>query len=142
MAWSGYLLGDLLICCGLEFGGAEIVQGAVQAGAVVPADVLHDGAPGAGSGGPWLQIEQLAFDRGEERFREGVVPALAFAARRQGDLAVAGQPGEGSGGVLAGYWAGSRGRRNTGPCWHECKALEVLWYLGGMLPWRDDVSPA
>src|SRR5260370_23201391 len=40
------------------------------------------------------------------------------------------------------YSAGSRGRRNTGPCWHECKALGVLWYLGGMLPWRDYVSPA
>ena len=32
--------------------------------------------------------------------RTGVVPALAFAAHRQGDLAVAGQLGEGSRGVL------------------------------------------
>lgn len=33
--------------------------------------------------------------------RTGVVPALAFAADRQGDLAVAGHLGEGSRGVLA-----------------------------------------
>jgi hypothetical protein len=49
MAWSGYLLEDLLTGCGLEFGRAEIAQGAMQAGAVEPADVLDDGAPGAGA---------------------------------------------------------------------------------------------
>src|ERR1035441_1618820 len=99
MAWSGYLLGDLLSGGGLEFGGTEIVQGAVQAGAVDPADVLHDGAPGSGPGRPGLEVEQFAFDRGKERFGEGVIPALAFAADRQGDLAVTGQLGEGSRGV-------------------------------------------
>jgi hypothetical protein len=42
MAWSGYLLENLLTGCGLEFGGAEIAQGAVQAGAVEPAEALDE----------------------------------------------------------------------------------------------------
>ena len=93
MAWSGYILENPLTGSGLEFGGTEIAQGAVQAGAVEPADVLDDGAPCARFGGLGLEVEQLAFDRGEERFGQALSPALAFAAHRQGDLAVAGHPG-------------------------------------------------
>jgi hypothetical protein len=66
MAWSGYLLENLLTGCGLEFGGPEIAQGAVQAGAVEPADVLDDCVPRARFGGLGLEVEQLAFDRGKE----------------------------------------------------------------------------
>jgi hypothetical protein len=98
MTWSGYLL-DLVVF--FEFGGAAVAQGAVQAGAVVPGDVLDDGTAGHGPGRPGLQVEQLAFDRGEKRFRESVVPALTGAAHRQRDVAVAGQRGELGRGVLA-----------------------------------------
>jgi hypothetical protein len=61
----------------------------------------HDCAPGGGPGGPGLQVEQLAFDRGEERLGQGVVPALAGAAMGQGYLAVGSEVGEFGGGVLA-----------------------------------------
>src|SRR5580698_40021 len=100
MAWSGYIL-DLVAVGGFELGWAEISQGAVQAGAVVPADVLGDGAAGSGLGGPGLQVEQLAFDRAEERLGERVIPALARAAGGQLDLAVRGEGRELGGGVLA-----------------------------------------
>jgi hypothetical protein len=79
----------------------------VQAGAVVPADVLGDGVAGAGAGGPGLQVEKLAFDGAEERFGEGVVPALPCAAVGQLDLAVRGEGGELAGGVLLGFRASS-----------------------------------
>ena len=39
MAWSGYIL-DLVAVAGFELGWAEVAEAAVQAGAVVPADVL------------------------------------------------------------------------------------------------------
>jgi hypothetical protein len=69
-------------------------------GAVVPADVLDNRVAGTGPGWPDLQVEQLALDRAEEALGEGVVPALAGAAVGQLDLAVAGQLGERSRGVL------------------------------------------
>jgi hypothetical protein len=100
MAWSGYFLHGLLYGCGLEFGGAEVSQAAVQPGAVVPADVVDDGAAGAGAGGPGLQVDEFALDGAEETFRQGVVPALAGAAVRQGYLAVGGEGGEVARGVL------------------------------------------
>jgi hypothetical protein len=78
MAWSGYIL-DLVVVAGFELGGCLVAEAAVQPGAVVPADVLGDAA-GAGSGGPGLQVDQLAFDGGEEAFGQSVVPALAGAA--------------------------------------------------------------
>jgi len=77
-----------------EFGGASIAQGAVQPGAVTPGDVLHDGAAGSGPGGLGLGVDQLALHRGEKALRHDVVPALALAADRQGDLAVTGEGGE------------------------------------------------
>jgi hypothetical protein len=63
-------------------------------------------------------VEQLAFDRGEEGFGKGVVPALASTAEGQYDVVIAGQGGEGGGCVLAALslWkitpgAGSRAAR-------------------------------
>ena len=70
----------LILLCFFELGGAAVAEGAVQPGAVVPGDVLDDGPAGGGPGGPGLRVEQLAFERGEERFGNGVVPALAGAA--------------------------------------------------------------
>src|SRR4249920_855554 len=100
MAWSGYP-SDLGVVVVLEFGGTAVAKGAVQPGAVVPADVLNDRPAGRGPGGPGLGIDQLAFDRGEEALGQGVVPALAGAPHRQGDLAVSGEGRELAGGVLA-----------------------------------------
>jgi hypothetical protein len=82
MAFSGYIL-DLAVVTGFELGGAAVTKCTVQPGAVVPADVLDDRAPCAGPGGPGAKVEQLAFDRSEERLGQGVIPALAFAAGRQ-----------------------------------------------------------
>src|SRR5262249_27526371 len=73
----GYLL-DLVLF--FEFCGAAATQGAVQPGAVVPGDVLHDRPAGHGPGRPGLKVEQLAFDRGGKRFGKVVVPAVAGAA--------------------------------------------------------------
>jgi hypothetical protein len=87
---SGYLPEVLLSGSGFVFGGAAIAEGAVQAGAVVPADVLDDGPPCPGPGGPGLQVEQFALGRVEERLGQGVIPALARAPDRQGDLVIAG----------------------------------------------------
>src|SRR5215472_8558267 len=98
MTRSGYLL-DLVVF--FEFGGAAVAEGAMQPGAVVPGDVLDDGPAGHVLGGPGLKVGQLAFERGEKRFRKSVVPALAGPAVGQRDLAVTGQGGEGGGGVLA-----------------------------------------
>src|SRR6266487_1903672 len=98
MTRSGYLL-DLVVF--FEFGRAAVSEGAVQPGAVVPGDVLHDRPPGGSLGGPGSQIDQLALERGEERFGKSVVPALTGPAKGQGDSAVAGERGEGGGGVLA-----------------------------------------
>ena len=50
MAWSGYIL-DLVVVSGFEFGGGLVAEGAVQPGAVVPADVLDDRAPGGALAG-------------------------------------------------------------------------------------------
>jgi hypothetical protein len=89
MAWSGYIP-DLVSVGGFELGRTAVSQAAVQAGAVVPADVLGDSAPDAGLGGPGLQVDQLAFERAEEALGDCVVPALAGAAVRQLDVEVAG----------------------------------------------------
>src|SRR5215471_14108010 len=96
MTRSGYLL-DLAGF--LELGGAAVAGGAVQPGAVVPADVFHDRPLGHGSGWPGLEVEQLAFDGGEEALGEGVVPALAGAAMGQHYGIVSGQGRELGGGV-------------------------------------------
>jgi len=66
----------------------------VQAGAVVPGRVLYDRPACQGARGPGLNVDQLAFERGEERFGQGVVPALAGPADRQDDLVPVGQGGE------------------------------------------------
>jgi hypothetical protein len=73
----------------------------VQPGAVVPGDVLHGRAAGGRSGGPGLLVETLAFQGGEERLGERVVPALAGAAARQADGQVVGEGGVGAAAVLA-----------------------------------------
>src|SRR4029450_13661138 len=91
MARSGYLLEDLLVG-GLELVGSHIAERAVQAGAVVPAEVL-DGAPaGGGPGRPELLVQALALQRGEERLGERVVPALPGPPRPQGHLEIDAQP--------------------------------------------------
>src|SRR5580700_1932594 len=100
MAWSGYIL-DLVAVAGFELGWAEVAEGAVQAGAVVPADVLSDGGAGGSSGGPGLVVEQLAFDGGEPAFGQSVIPALPGPAMGQLDIETAGQGGEFGGCVLA-----------------------------------------
>src|SRR5262249_8759077 len=99
MTRSGYFL-DLVVS--FVFGWAAVAEGAMQSGAVVPADVLDDRVPCGGLGRPGLQVEQLAFDGGEERFGQGVVPALAGAAVGQHGVGLAGGGGGGGGGVLAG----------------------------------------
>jgi hypothetical protein len=73
----------------------------VQPGAVVPGDVLHDRAPGVDPGRPGAGVDQLALERGEERLRQGVVPALARPADRQCVLALLREGGVGGGGLLA-----------------------------------------
>ena len=98
--WSGYIL-DLVVAGGFGLGGAEITEGAVQAGAVVPADVLGDCAAGGGPGGPGLQVDQFCLERPEEALGQGVIPALAGAAVRELSVEVVGQLRELSGGVLA-----------------------------------------
>src|SRR5215217_1780801 len=100
MARSGYLL-DLLVGGGLELVGRQVAQRAVQPGAVVPADVLHDCAAGGGSGGPGLLVEALAFQRREERLGQRVVPALPGPTVRQRHLEIAGEGGVVAAGVLA-----------------------------------------
>src|SRR4249920_2079263 len=102
MTRSGYL-SDLGVVVVLEFGGAVVAEGAVQPGAVVPADVLNDRPPRRCPGGPGLGLDQLAFDRGEEALGQGVIPALAGAAGRESDLPAAGDGGELRGGVLGGF---------------------------------------
>jgi hypothetical protein len=62
MAWSGYLSDGLLIGGGFEFGGAEVAEGGMQAGAVVPADVFDDGAAGGRPGRSGPQVNQFAFE--------------------------------------------------------------------------------
>jgi hypothetical protein len=57
---SGYLAKVLLSGGGFVFGGALVAEGAVQPGAVVPADVFDDRPAGAGPGRPGLQIDELA----------------------------------------------------------------------------------
>src|SRR5215211_4059578 len=101
MARSGYLREGLLAGGGLELVGAHIAEGAVEPGAVVPGDVLHGGVAGGGSGGPGLLVQALAFQGGEERLGERVVPALAGAAARQADSQVVGEGGVVAAGVLA-----------------------------------------
>src|SRR5215472_14532205 len=97
MTRSGYLL-DLVVF--FEFGGCLVAEGAVQPGAVVPGDVLHDRPPRPLPRWPGLEVEQFAFDRGEKRFRKSVVPALPGAAVGQGHGIVAGEVSEGGRGVL------------------------------------------
>src|SRR5215216_3020202 len=101
MARSGYLLEDLLVGRGLELVWGPVAEGAVEPGAVVPGDVLHGGAAGRRSGGPGLLVEALAFQGGEERLGERVVPALAGAAARQDDGQVVGERRVVAAGVLA-----------------------------------------
>src|SRR5215212_11547114 len=100
MAWSGYLLDDLLVGGGLELIGGHVAKGTVEAGAGEPGDVFHGRPAGGGSGGPGLLVEALAFQGGEERLGEGVVPALPGAAARQDDGQVVGEGGVGAAGVL------------------------------------------
>src|SRR5580704_1718048 len=100
MCWSGYLP-EILLVVVFELGGAAVAECGVQPGAVVPADVLHNRAPGPGPGGPGPGVDELALERGEEALGQRVVPALAGPPDRQGDLAVGGEGGVGGGGVLA-----------------------------------------
>src|SRR5215469_7963682 len=98
MTWSGYLF-DLVVL--FVFGGCLVAEGAVQAGAVVPADVLDDRPSGGSLGGPGLGVDQLAFECGEEALGEGVVPALAGPAEGQDHLVALGELGKLRRGVLA-----------------------------------------
>ena len=59
---SVYLPEVFLSGGGVVFGGAEVAEGAVQAGAVVPADVLDDGAAGCGPGRPGPRVDEFAFE--------------------------------------------------------------------------------
>src|SRR5206468_11078148 len=53
---------------------AAVTERGVPALAVVPGlHVLKDGRAGDGTGGPHLAVEQLAFERGAEALRHGVV---------------------------------------------------------------------
>lgn len=75
--WSGYVGG-----CpgggGFVGGGADVAQGGVASAGVVPAlDVVEDRRVDGGVGGPGPVLEELVLDGGEERFPDGVVPALA-----------------------------------------------------------------
>src|SRR5215204_5361255 len=72
MAWSGYLLDDLLVGGGLELIGGHVAKGTVEAGAVEPGDVFHGRPAGGGAGGPGLLVEALAFQGREERLGERV----------------------------------------------------------------------
>src|SRR5215208_7588482 len=101
MARSGYLLDDLLVGGGFELVGGHVAKGAVQPGAVEPGDVVHGRVAGGGAGGPGLVVEALAFQGGEERLGEGVVPALPGAAGRQGDREIVGEGGVVAADVLA-----------------------------------------
>ncbi len=49
---------------------------------VEPLDVVEEGETGGVAGGEALAGEQLAFERGEEALREGVVEAVAATAHR------------------------------------------------------------
>jgi hypothetical protein len=60
---SGYVLKVLQSGSGFELGGRLVAERAVEPGAVVPGDVLDDGAAGRSAGWPGLLVEQLAFDR-------------------------------------------------------------------------------
>ncbi len=82
-----------LVGGGFELVGGHVAEGAVQAGAVVPGDVFHGGVAGGGPGGPGLLVEALAFQGGEERLGERVVPSLAGAACRQADHEIVGEGG-------------------------------------------------
>ena len=73
MAWSGYLLGRVVVG-GFELGWCLVAEAGVQAGAVVPADVFGDSPPGTSPGGPGLQVDQLAFEGAEEALGESVIP--------------------------------------------------------------------
>ena len=57
MTWTGYLP-DLVLL--LVFGGAAVTAGAVKPYAVVPGDVLDDGAACHCPGGPGLQVDEFA----------------------------------------------------------------------------------
>src|SRR5512133_2345285 len=100
MARSGYLRDDLLVGRGLELVGGPVAQGTVEPGAVEPGEVVHGRVAGGGAGGPGLVVEALALQRGEERFGERVIPALAGAARRQADREIVGEGGVVAAGVL------------------------------------------
>jgi hypothetical protein len=63
-----------------------------------PGDVVHGCPPGGRVSRPGLLVEAFALQRGEDRFGKGVVPALAGATDRQGDL----QPDGGGGEVVTG----------------------------------------
>jgi hypothetical protein len=72
----------------------------MPSGAVVPGDVFDGCAARRRPGGPGPGLDEFAFERVEEGFGDSVVPALALAPGRQGDVQVAGQGGERGGGVL------------------------------------------
>src|SRR4029453_815347 len=101
MARSGCLVDALLVGGGLELVGGQVAQRAVQACAVVPADVLDHRAAGGRPGRPGLLVEALTFQGREERLGQRVVPALPGATMRQDHLEVAGEDGVVPTGVLA-----------------------------------------
>jgi hypothetical protein len=72
----------------------------VQPRAVEPCDVVDDRAARGCEGGPRFLVEAFALERGEEAFREGVVPALTGAPDREPDGEIAGEPGVVAAGVL------------------------------------------
>src|SRR5215218_2711760 len=126
MARSGYLLDDLLVGRGLELVGGHVAKGAVQAGAVEPGDVFHGRVACGGAGGPGLVVEALAFQGGEERLGERVVPALAGAARRQADREIVGEGGVVAAGVLGGFNWSSQHLGNEGLRWEQGSVEQLI----------------
>ena len=66
---------------GFKSEGAAIGKTGVESGAVIKGfDVVEDGVAGVGQGGEAPMINDLVFETAPERFDEGVVVAIAFAA--------------------------------------------------------------
>jgi hypothetical protein len=82
LIYSGCVVGRQPARAGrFECGGAEVAEGRVSAAGVVPTfDVLEYRLAGGGVGRPGLPVQQFGFDGGEERFGDGVVPALPASA--------------------------------------------------------------
>src|SRR5688500_17137112 len=84
------LLWTRLLCCGFQLGfeccGADVSECGVTSLAIVPGlDVLEDGASCVIASVPVSLEDQLQFQRGEEAFRDRVVPTVALVAHTGND---------------------------------------------------------